>query len=241
VVFKIIEEIAEFLLSIACIYLVAGAYVRRYQPAWSAPLEQRRLATLSALVLAVTIVKISDDVLEGETGPIDKTILLFIHTYFPDSLIGLFEAITLTGSLRVLFPLAAVATIALLCTKRRFEALLVLASVISGAVVIYVVKTLTGRARPALWDIDWYWGSSFPSGHTLAVTVFATVIVLCVGRIKPAWRNFSMLIAVLWIFLIAISRLVLGVHWPTDVLVAVCIGSFLPLAIRVALELRDIK
>jgi undecaprenyl-diphosphatase len=241
VAFKIIEEIAEFLLSIASIYLVAGAYVRRYQPAWSAPLEKRRLVTLSALVLAVTVVKISEDVLEGETGPIDKTILLFIHTYFPDSLIGLFEAITLTGSLRVLFPLATVATIALLCTKRRFEALLVSASVISGAVVIYVVKTVAGRVRPALWDIDWYWGSSFPSGHTLAVTVFATVIVLCAGRIKPAWRNFSMLIAVLWIFLIAISRLVLGVHWPTDVLVAVCIGAFLPLAISVALELHDIR
>ncbi|MEQ1599318.1 MAG: phosphatase PAP2 family protein, partial [Methylotenera sp.] len=152
-----------------------------------------------------------------------------------------FEAITLTGSLRVLFPLVAVATIALLCTKRRFEAILVSVSVISGAVVIYVVKSLTDRARPALWDIDWYWGSSFPSGHTLAVTVFATVIVLCLGRIKPAWRNFSMFIAVLWIFLVAISRLALGVHWPTDVLVAACIGAFLPLAISVALELRGIK
>jgi undecaprenyl-diphosphatase len=240
-VFKIIGEIAEFLLSIASIYLVARAYVRRYQPAWSAPLEKRRLVTLSALVLAVTVVKISEDVLDGETGPIDKTILLFIHTYFPDSLIGLFEAITLTGSLMALFPLAAVGTIALLFTKHRLEALLISISVISGAVVIYVVKLLVARARPALWDIDWYWGSSFPSGHTLAVTAFATAIVICIGRIRPAWRNFSMLIAVLWIFLVAISRLALGVHWPTDVLVAVCIGAFLPLAINVVLELRDIK
>lgn len=124
-VFKIIEEIAKFVLSVASIYLVAGVYVRRYQPAWSAPLEKRRLLTLSALVLAVTLVKISEDVLDGETGPIDNTVLLFIHTYFPDSLIGLFEAITLTGSLSVLFPLATISTIALLYTKRRFEALLV--------------------------------------------------------------------------------------------------------------------
>jgi undecaprenyl-diphosphatase len=241
VVFKLIGEIAELVLSIASIYLVAGAYVRRYQPAWSAPLEKRRLVTLSALVLAVTLVKVSEDVLDGETGPIDKIILLFIHTYFPNSLIGLFEAITLTGSLRVLLPLTAMVTIALLCTKRRFEALLVLVSVISGAVVIYVVKSLVARARPALWNIDWYWGSSFPSGHTLAVTVFATAIVLCIGRIRPAWRNFSMFIAVLWVFLVAISRLALGVHWPTDVLVAACIGAFLPLAIEIALELREIK
>ncbi len=238
-ILKIIGEIAEFVLIVASIYLVARAYVRRYQPAWSAPLEKRRLVTLLVLVLAVSAVKVGEDVLGGETGPIDKTILLLIHTYFPDSLIGLFEAITLTGSFRVLFPLAAMVTIALLCAKRRFEALLVSVSVISGAVVIYVVKTMTGRARPALWDVDWYWGSSFPSGHTLAVTVFATAIVLCVGRIWPTWRNLSMLIATLWISLVAISRLALGVHWPTDVLVAACIGAFLPLAISLTLDLRD--
>ena len=87
-----------------------------------------------------------------------------------------------------------------------------------------LLNRLSARARPALWDIDWYWGSSFPSGHTLAVTVFATAIVLCVSRIWPAWRNFSMSIAVLWIFLVAVSRLGTwcalanrcisgGVHW----------------------------
>jgi undecaprenyl-diphosphatase len=164
------------------------------------------LIILSVLVLSVSIVKISEDVLGGETGPIDKTILLLIHTYFPDSLNGLFEAITYTGSLKVLFPLTVLVTLSLLYAKFRLEALLVSASVSGGAIVIYVVKTMVGRVRPALWDIDWYWGSSFPSGHTLAVTAFSAAIVLCVGRIRPAWRNLSMLIAFLWIFLVAISR-----------------------------------
>jgi len=238
VIFKTIEEITELALIVTCFYLIFGVYVRRYQPAWSEPLSRRRLTTLLVLILVVTAVKVSEDVLGGESGPIDNTILIFIHSHVSNSLTWLFEAVTLTGSSRALFPLAAVVAIALMCTKHRSEALLVAASAISSVIVIYVIKMIVSRARPTLWDTEWYWGSSFPSGHTLAVAAFATAIVLCVGKIRPTSRNLALGIAILWISLVAVSRLVLGVHWPTDVLVAACIGAFLPLAINVVLALR---
>jgi undecaprenyl-diphosphatase len=234
-ILKIIEESVEFVLIIVCLYLMLGAYMHQYQPTWSAPFSKRRLVVLMALVFSVFAIKLTEDVLGGETGLIDKTILLFIHYHTPISLNGFFDAITLSGSSKVLFPLTCITTIGLLYTRHRLEALFVAASVISAAIIIYVVKIVAGRARPALWDAEWYWGSSFPSGHTLAVAAFATAIVLCVNRIRPALRNFALLIAILWIALVAISRLALGVHWPTDVLVAVCVGAFIPLAISVAL------
>ena len=236
-IFELTKEIAELALIIACLYFVLGAYVNRRQPAWSGPLEKRRLATLLVLVLAVSTVKLSEDVLEGESGPIDTAILLFIHSHVPGTFTRFFEVVTLTGSSWVMFPLTAVTTIALLWARRRFEALLVAASVISGSIVIYVVKAAVGRVRPALWDTAWYWGYSFPSGHTLIVAAFATAAALCVGRIRPALHNLALTLAILWISLVAISRLVLGVHWPTDVLVAACIGAFLPLAMSVVLDL----
>jgi len=110
--------------------------------------------------------------------------------------------------------------------------------VIGAAAVVYVVKALVGRARPALWETEAYWGSSFPSGHTLVVAAFATAAALCASRVRPAARKLALSIAILWISLVAVSRLVLGVHWPTDVLAAACIGAFLPLAMSVGLELR---
>lgn len=238
VIFEVIFDVAKLALIVAGLYFVLGVYVRNQQPAWSAPLERRRLSTLLLLVLAVSAVKVVEDVLGGESGPVDQAILLFVHGHAPSALTGLFEAVTVTGSLRVLFALAAMTISVLLWARRRFEALLVAASVISSALVIYVVKTLVGRARPALWDVEWYWGSSFPSGHTLAVAAFAIAAALCLGRIRPATRKPALSIAIIWIALVAISRLVLGVHWPTDVLAAACIGAFLPLAISVALELR---
>src|SRR3989475_11662183 len=199
---------------------------------------RRRLTLLSVLVLAVSAIKVSEEVIDGESGPVDKAILLFIHGHVPGTLTGFFEAVTFTGSSKLLFPLASVATLALLLARRRLEALLVAVSVISAAAVVYVVKMMVGRARPALWETEAYWGSSFPSGHTLVVAAFATAAALCASRIRPAARKLALSIAILWISLVAISRLVLGVHWPTDVLAAACIGAFLPLAMSVGLELR---
>jgi undecaprenyl-diphosphatase len=241
VIFELIEDTTELALIVACLYFALGAYVCRKQPAWSEPLEKRRLAVLLVLVLAVSAIKVSEDVVGGESGPIDEAILVFIRGHVPGTLIGFFEAITFTGSSTVLFPLATAATIALLCARRRFEAQLLAGSVIIGAAAVYAVKTAVGRARPALWETEWYWGPSFPSGHTLVVAAFATAAVLCVNRIWPAAHKFALWIALLWIFLVGISRLVIGVHWPTDVLAAACIGAFLPLAMSVALELRRAK
>ena len=85
---------------------------------------------------------------------------------------------------------------------------------------------------------EWYWGSSFPSGHTLIVSAFATATALCVAAIWPEKRKLALGIATLWLSAVALSRLVLGVHWPTDVLAAMCIGVFIPLMMNMVIQLR---
>jgi membrane-associated phospholipid phosphatase len=81
----------------------------------------------------------------------------------------------------------------------------------------------TLRARPGLWDAEWYWGSSFPSGHTLEGAAFATSAVVCIGRIGPHKRGVAAAA-------VALSRLVLGAHWLSDVAAPTGIGTCLPLA-----------
>jgi undecaprenyl-diphosphatase len=231
VILEIAEEIAELIIIIACLYMTVSVYVNRYPTSRFNPLENRRFKTLLLLTLMVTTIKVSRDVIGGKSGLIDSNILLFIHSHIPNSMIWLFEIITVTGSSSFLFPLTTITTIILIYLNKRSEALLIATSVICSAFVIYVIKMLVNRSRPALWDTEWYWGSSFPSGHTLAVTTYATAVILCLIRAKPEARNIGTLIATIWILLVAISRLALGVHWPTDVLVAICIGAFLPIAI----------
>ncbi len=237
-ILEALEQAVTLALIVACFYLALIVYVRHWQTAWAGPMEKHRLSILCVMVFAVSAAKVSEDVLGNESGPFDEALLMFIHSHIPPSANRIFEIITMTGSSAFLFPLTGAASAALLLRRHRVEALLLAASVASGAIAVYIIKTAVGRARPTLWNTDWYWGSSFPSGHTLVVTAFATAASLCIGRICPPAYRFALPPALLWIALVGLSRLVLGVHWPTDVLTAACIGAFLPLAMNTALALR---
>ena len=237
-ILEFIFDLGKLLLIIYCIWWGIRTYVQLQQPTWSAPLAKRRLTVLLLLVLGVLAVKLIEDVIDEESGIVDKQILLFVHTYVPHQLTNFFEVVTYTGSFNFLLVLTVVSTIAFLLAGRRFDALLLSVSVLNAAVVVYVVKLAVNRVRPTLWETDSYWGSSFPSGHTLVVAAFATAIALSATRARPPTRALAVAMAVTWIGLIALSRLVLGVHWPTDVLAAACIGASFPLALSVALDLH---
>lgn len=237
--FELAEDIVKLTFIVAVLFWTLRTFVHRKRPGLVEIVETRRVIILFGLILAVLAVKISEDVLGGESGPVDRAILLFIHSYVPGSLEPFFKAITFTGSSKFLFPLTVIATLSLTLAKYRYEALLLAVSQTSAALLIVVIKTLVARDRPSLWDVDWYWGSSFPSGHTLGVATFATSITLCVLRIQPKTQVITIVLATIWVFLVGLSRLVLGVHWPTDVLAAACIGTFLPLAIHAFMHLQE--
>lgn len=236
--FNIAADIVKLNLFIVCAYALLGAYARRRRPQWTDHLTKRRLAVLGILTLAVGGIKLIEDVVAKESGPVDEAILWFIRDHVPAALNGFFELVTFSGSARFLVPVSVVAATALLVARRRFEALLVSVSVITATLAVWGMKAIVARARPALWDANWYWGSSFPSGHTLSTAALSTAAALCVARIWPRAGSLAMALAVLWTGLVAVSRLVLGVHWPSDVLAAMCMGAFIPLLISVANDLR---
>ena len=236
--FNIVADLAKLSLFIACAYMLLSAFARRRRPQWTEHLTKRRLAVLGILTLALSGIKLIEDVVAKESGPVDEAVLWFVRDHVPAALTGFFAVVTFSGSARFLVPLAAMTAVALLVARRRFEALLVATSVITAMLVVWGMKAIVGRARPALWEAQWYWGSSFPSGHTLSTAAFSTAAALCVARNWPRAGTLAMVLAVLWTSLIAVSRLVLGVHWPSDVLAAVCLGAFIPLLISVANDLR---
>lgn len=232
------EELIQLALSVAAMYLALRLVLRRQPSPWGEHVDRRRAAVMCLLALMAAAVMVAEDTLNGESGPIDKATLLWLRQHVPAALTPWFEGITFTASSTVLTPLTIAATVGLLASRRRAGALLVAGSVVCAALVVYGMKLIIGRERPALWEVQWYWGSSFPSGHTLVMAAFATSAALVAGHVWPGLRVPVLLLALAWTLLVGLSRLVLGVHWPTDVMVAACIGLAIPLALGLALETR---
>ena len=239
--FDLVVDLARLALFVAGAWAAIGVWARLARPPWARRLTHRRLTVVALLVLAAVAAKVTEDVVAHESGPVDTLLLWWVRDHVPAALAGFFAAVTLSGS--AAFPTSAtvLATIAFVIGRHRFEAALLAASMLTAVLFVYGLKTVTARSRPALWENAWsqlYWGSSFPSGHTLCTATFSTALALCVARLRPRLRTAALAIAIVWSALVALSRLVLGVHWPSDVLAALCLGFFIPLAISVAFDAR---
>lgn len=221
---------------VLCAYVGLSAYSRRRRPDWAAHLSLRRVTVVGLLTLAAVAIKVIEDVVDRESGPVDTAVLWFVRDHVPTALAGVFSLITLSGSAAFLLTLGSLAALVALFAKRWFEAMLLASSLATATLLVYLLKAIVGRARPELWDTQWYWGSSFPSGHTLSTAALSTAAALCVARGWPRLGSVAMWAAVAWTMLVALSRLVLGVHWPSDVLAALCMGTFIPLLISVLFD-----
>lgn len=193
----------------------------------------RLLLVTLLLLMALGITAL---VLQQHTVEPDRQILLFIGTHRVAWLTTLFSIITLTGSAIVLTPLSIGLTAALLLARRWRLAALLSGSMLGSVLLIDLSKRAIARARPALWETQWYAGYSFPSGHALGAAACATALALCASRLWPSLRRPALGAAGIWILLVALSRLVLGVHWPTDVLAAACAGIALPILLDLLLH-----
>ena len=150
--FEFAADVAKLSLFIACAYALLGVYARRRRPQWTAHLTKRRLAVLGILTLAVGGIKLIEDVVAKESGPVDEAILWLFRDHVPSALNSFFAAVTLGGSAKVLMPITVVVVVALLFARRHFEAVLVGTSVITATLVVWGMKAIVGRARPALWE-----------------------------------------------------------------------------------------
>ena len=153
--FVIAFEFVELALLVASGWFALDLYARRLRPHWSGQLTRRRLAVLLLLALLVVGVKVSEDVLAEESGPIDTAVLWWIRGQVPSASGGFFETVTRTGSATVLLPIAMVGAAALLFRRRRFEAGLLVGSAVGATLVVYTLKTLVGRTRPGWPSSAW--------------------------------------------------------------------------------------
>lgn len=95
-----------------------------------------------------------------------------------------------------------------------------------------VLKEIVQRARPVVTDpVSHAPGYSFPSGHAANAAAFATILVLFLWPLlSPAWRRVAVALAAVFVVVTALDRVMLGVHFPSDVTAGVLFGVGLAVA-----------
>jgi undecaprenyl-diphosphatase len=180
--------------------------------------EQRQPRVHLHLVVAlVALAGIWLAMLLGGAGPLDRNIYQAVYAGHRPALLAIARALTTLGEPTLLIGASAVAVLWLWWAKRGRVGLVLLAVTLTGRGLAEAQKYWIARARP---DIEPHLvvvkTSSFPSGHATSSMIFyLTLAILLASR---RHRFAAAASAIMLSLLIGTSRVMLGVHWPSDVI-----------------------
>jgi undecaprenyl-diphosphatase len=202
---------------------------------WLGGHELAILIALAGIAAGVwAFAALASEVSEGDTQSFDRRILLAMRRPGDLALRGspaVQEAardITALGGVVVLGLITAITGGFLALDGKRQMALFACASVAGGMILSTLLKDIFQRARPDLVPHAVYVSNtSFPSGHSMmsAVTYLTLGALLARSHERKRLKSYFLLLAALLTFLVGVSRVYLGVHWPTDVLAGWTAGA----------------
>lgn len=193
------------------------------------------VAGLAFFVPLLFFVLLAEDVAEQEIFPFDRPVMLWLHSVSTPSLTAVMEAVTLLGGI-VVVPVAATgAAVALWCRGSRRNATLLTAAVVGSTLLNTALKSVFQRSRPDFWEHLVTENSySFPSGHAMAsMALAASLVVLGWGT---RWRWSAVVAGAVYVLAVGISRMYLGVHYPSDVIAGWCVSVLWVAVVVVVLD-----
>ena len=192
-----------------------------------------KLAPLELLVTAIvfllslfTFSFIVHEAVYGQEDVFDNKVIHFFSIHATPGLVNTMQKITFLGSTTFLLP-AYLALIAwLLVRKKTQHAIETAVIALSSTGMMFALKEFFHRERPQMPIIKDIGGYSFPSGHSLSSFIFCSILIYLVQKSNlPSLGKCLLIIFLLLLALtIGLSRIVLNVHYATDVIGGFCLG-----------------
>ncbi|HPK03950.1 MAG TPA: phosphatase PAP2 family protein [Candidatus Sumerlaeota bacterium] len=208
----------------------------RHARRWIMRMEFVTLVLLVLLAGSIHFfVELADDVLEGDTRELDEWIILGMRN--PDDLADPVGPPWLEEMIRDITGLGGIGVLSLVTlgvagylglAGKRHAMVLVLAAVFGGMVASQLLKWGFERPRPDLVPHhSEVYTTSFPSGHSMVSAVTYLTLGALLARINSRRRikTYVLCLAVLVTVAVGVSRVYLGVHWPTDVVAGWSAGA----------------
>jgi undecaprenyl-diphosphatase len=182
-----------------------------------------------AIVCLVLFVGLTAAVLAGVADTWDRTLMLALANGREPWLTWWMRLLSVAGSGLIEIPLALLLILGLVLRKRRVEAWWYSAAAVSGWALSGLAKLAVHRPRPHVIPRLMHGGGwfSYPSGHSmLAPIIFGLgIIVWAAPWPSPAIRRAALVLAALFALGIGFSRVYLGVHYPSDVVGGLLLGT----------------
>jgi undecaprenyl-diphosphatase len=194
------------------------------------------LASMLTMASLLIFIEIAEEVGEGETQSLDEKVILALREpedrADPLGPVWLEEAVRDVSALgsHVVLTLFVIFVLIFLALIRRYKAaLFVLGATVSGALASHFLKILFSRPRPDIAAHSTHVLTySFPSGHSmLSAVVYLTLGALLTELVtRKRLKSYFLLVGLFLSFLVGLSRIYLGVHYPSDVMAGWCAGLF---------------
>jgi len=206
--------------------------IRKRLPA----IEASALATIGLVGAALWLfISIAGEVVEGETSAWDRRLLLALRSaadpavpWGPAWVQEMARDFTALGGFAVLTLMTLAVTGYLLLARKRHAAVAVFVAVAGGLILSSLLKLGFDRPRPDLVPHgSFVYTASFPSGHSMmaAVTYLTLGAMLAHVQASSVMKIYLLSVAVVLTLLVGVSRVYLGVHWPTDVAAGWAVGA----------------
>lgn len=183
------------------------------------------LVTVAAAAFAL----LADAVAEGQTQAFDDAILRFMGANGAPWLDMAALEVTALGARVVVYMVVLVASAFLWQSRHHYSAALLWVAVLGSGLINTVLKLAFNRPRPDVfpWRTQHVGLASFPSGHAMTSIVVYGTLAFLIARLAPTplLKRLTWALAVVVIVLVGLSRLYLGVHYPSDVLAGFVIGG----------------
>jgi len=187
--------------------------------------EKRFALVLVFIFLGVVggFFEFASEVREKETEKFDEAVMLAIRESDPTRSPRVGEIardLTALGGVTVLTIVTLVSFGVAVFSGRTKLGWLGVSAVVAGSLATSLLKHSYDRPRPDLFEHgSWVYNTSFPSGHSMMSAVVYLTLGILVARIQSrrAVRWFIVSVSIMLTLLVGLSRIYLGVHWPTDV------------------------